>query len=54
MTRAVHSDLTPVHSGANAVFADGSVHFLRANVSIKVQAALITRASGEVASDKDY
>ena len=34
--------------GANAVFADGSVHFLSARVSIQVLAALITRAGGEV------
>lgn len=40
--------------GANTVFADGSVHFLRANISIKVLAALVTRAGGEVVSDGDY
>jgi prepilin-type N-terminal cleavage/methylation domain-containing protein/prepilin-type processing-associated H-X9-DG protein len=43
------------HSGgANAVFADGSVHFLRAGMNIQVLAALVTRAGGEVVSDKDY
>jgi prepilin-type N-terminal cleavage/methylation domain-containing protein/prepilin-type processing-associated H-X9-DG protein len=37
--------------GANAVFADGSVHFLRESMSIRVLARLITRAGGEVVSD---
>jgi prepilin-type N-terminal cleavage/methylation domain-containing protein/prepilin-type processing-associated H-X9-DG protein len=37
--------------GANAVFADGSVRFLRESVSIRVLAGLITRAGGEVVSD---
>lgn len=37
------------HSGgANAVFADGSVHFLGESMSIRVLAALATRAGGEV------
>jgi prepilin-type N-terminal cleavage/methylation domain-containing protein/prepilin-type processing-associated H-X9-DG protein len=36
--------------GANAVFADGSVHFLHAKSSIRVLAALVTRAGGEVPS----
>jgi prepilin-type N-terminal cleavage/methylation domain-containing protein/prepilin-type processing-associated H-X9-DG protein len=36
------------HSGgANAVFADGSVHFLSAGMSIQTLAALVTRAGGE-------
>jgi prepilin-type N-terminal cleavage/methylation domain-containing protein/prepilin-type processing-associated H-X9-DG protein len=34
--------------GANAVFADGSVHFLKAGIDIRVVAALVTRAGGEV------
>ena len=37
--------------GANAVFADGSVRFLRESMSIRVLARLITRAGGEVVSD---
>jgi len=41
-------------AGANAVFADGSVHFLQAGMSIRVVAALITRAGGEVVSAADY
>jgi prepilin-type N-terminal cleavage/methylation domain-containing protein/prepilin-type processing-associated H-X9-DG protein len=40
--------------GANAVFADGSVRFLKAGMSIRVLAALVTRAGGEVVSDRDY
>ena len=40
--------------GANAVFADGSVHFLKAGMNIRVMAALITRAGGEVVSASDY
>ena len=40
--------------GANAVFADGSVRFLSADTSIRILAALITRAGGEVASAGDY
>jgi prepilin-type N-terminal cleavage/methylation domain-containing protein/prepilin-type processing-associated H-X9-DG protein len=40
--------------GANAVFADGSVHFLKAGMCIRVLAALITRAGGEVVPDGDF
>jgi prepilin-type processing-associated H-X9-DG protein len=40
--------------GANAVFADGSVHFLQAGMSLQVLAALVTRAGGEVVSAGDY
>jgi prepilin-type N-terminal cleavage/methylation domain-containing protein/prepilin-type processing-associated H-X9-DG protein len=40
--------------GANAVFADGSVHFLNRGLSLRVLAALITRAGGEVVSAADY
>jgi prepilin-type N-terminal cleavage/methylation domain-containing protein/prepilin-type processing-associated H-X9-DG protein len=43
------------HSGgANAVFADGSVHFLKADINIRILAALVTRAGGEVVSASDY
>jgi prepilin-type N-terminal cleavage/methylation domain-containing protein/prepilin-type processing-associated H-X9-DG protein len=41
-------------SGANVVFADGSVHFLRANMNIRVFARLVTRAGGEVVSDSNF
>jgi prepilin-type N-terminal cleavage/methylation domain-containing protein/prepilin-type processing-associated H-X9-DG protein len=40
--------------GANAVFADGAVHFVKADVNILVLAALVTRAGGEVVSADDY
>ena len=35
-------------NGANVVFADGSVRFLHAAISIRTFAALVTRAGGEV------
>jgi prepilin-type processing-associated H-X9-DG protein len=41
-------------AGANAVFADGSVHFLQAAMSIRVLAALITRAGGEVVPGNEF
>jgi len=41
-------------NGANAVFADGSVHFLQAGLSIRVFARLVTRAGGEVVSGDDF
>jgi prepilin-type N-terminal cleavage/methylation domain-containing protein/prepilin-type processing-associated H-X9-DG protein len=37
--------------GANAVFADGSVHFLMATIDIRVFARLVTRAGDEVVAD---
>ncbi len=40
--------------GANAVFADGHVQFLRANIDIRVFARLVTRAGGEVVPDGDF
>jgi prepilin-type processing-associated H-X9-DG protein len=40
--------------GANFVFADGSVRFLKAGIDIRVLAALVTRAGGEVVSANDY
>jgi prepilin-type N-terminal cleavage/methylation domain-containing protein/prepilin-type processing-associated H-X9-DG protein len=40
--------------GANAVFADGSVHFLKAGMDIRILAALMTRAGAEVVSEGDY
>ncbi len=41
-------------AGANAVFADGSVHFLKASIDIRIFARLVTRAGGEVVSASDY
>jgi prepilin-type N-terminal cleavage/methylation domain-containing protein/prepilin-type processing-associated H-X9-DG protein len=40
--------------GANAAFADASVRFLKADMSIGILAALVTRAGGEVVSASDY
>jgi prepilin-type N-terminal cleavage/methylation domain-containing protein/prepilin-type processing-associated H-X9-DG protein len=40
--------------GANVVFADGSVHFLKAGMDIRLLARLVTRAGGEVVSGNDY
>jgi prepilin-type N-terminal cleavage/methylation domain-containing protein len=41
-------------TGANAVFAGGSVHFLKASIDIRVFARLVTRAGGEVVPDGDF
>ena len=41
-------------SGANVVFADGSVHFLRADVNIRVFARMVTRAGEEVISGGEF
>jgi prepilin-type processing-associated H-X9-DG protein len=35
-------------AGVNAVFADGSVHFLNADIDIRIFARLATRAGEEV------
>jgi len=40
--------------GASAVFADGSVHFLKASIDIRIFARLVTRAGGEVVSASDF
>ena len=40
--------------GANAVFADGSVHFLKETINIRVLAGLVTRAGGEVDAAGDF
>jgi prepilin-type N-terminal cleavage/methylation domain-containing protein/prepilin-type processing-associated H-X9-DG protein len=43
------------HSGgANMLFADGSVHFLKATVSIDTLVALVTRNGGETVSSDDF
>jgi len=39
--------------GANALFADGSVQFIKNYITIRVLAALITRSGGEVVSSAD-
>jgi prepilin-type N-terminal cleavage/methylation domain-containing protein/prepilin-type processing-associated H-X9-DG protein len=40
--------------GANAVFADGSVHFLQAGMDMRTFARLVTRAGGEVVPADAY
>jgi prepilin-type N-terminal cleavage/methylation domain-containing protein/prepilin-type processing-associated H-X9-DG protein len=40
--------------GANIGLADGSVRFLKAEISIRVFARLVTRAGGEVVSDGEF
>ena len=40
--------------GANAVFADGSVHFIDSDISAPVLAALVTRAGGEAVPPGGY
>ncbi|SIO66236.1 prepilin-type N-terminal cleavage/methylation domain-containing protein/prepilin-type processing-associated H-X9-DG domain-containing protein [Singulisphaera sp. GP187] len=40
--------------GANALFADGSVHFLKDSLSVPIVAALVTRAGGELLSADSY
>jgi prepilin-type N-terminal cleavage/methylation domain-containing protein/prepilin-type processing-associated H-X9-DG protein len=40
--------------GANALFADGSVHFLKDVASVQLIAALVTRAGGEIISADQY
>ena len=43
------------HSGgANAVFADGSLQFLKATIDIRAFARLVTRSGGEVVADGDF
>jgi prepilin-type N-terminal cleavage/methylation domain-containing protein/prepilin-type processing-associated H-X9-DG protein len=40
--------------GANALFGDGSVRFLRSDMRIHILARLVTRAGGEVISPDDF
>jgi prepilin-type N-terminal cleavage/methylation domain-containing protein/prepilin-type processing-associated H-X9-DG protein len=40
--------------GANALFGDGSVHFLKATMNIRVFARLVTRAGEEIISADDF
>jgi prepilin-type N-terminal cleavage/methylation domain-containing protein/prepilin-type processing-associated H-X9-DG protein len=50
-----HSEVYSFHpGGANAVFADGAVRFLGADINIRILAALVTRAGGEVVSENDF
>jgi prepilin-type N-terminal cleavage/methylation domain-containing protein len=50
-----NSEVFSFHSvGANAVFADSSVHFMRNTMTVCVLAAHVTRAGNEVTTDNDY
>ncbi len=40
--------------GANGLFADGSVHFLKDTLSVPIVAALVTRAGGEILGADQY
>jgi prepilin-type processing-associated H-X9-DG protein len=40
--------------GANVVFADGSVHFLKSSIAIKTYWALGTKSNGEVISSDQF
>jgi prepilin-type processing-associated H-X9-DG protein len=40
--------------GANFLFADGSVHFVKSTINIKTYWALGTRAQGEIVSSDSY
>jgi prepilin-type N-terminal cleavage/methylation domain-containing protein/prepilin-type processing-associated H-X9-DG protein len=40
--------------GANGLFADGSVHFLKDTLSVQVIASLVSRAGGEILSSDKY
>jgi prepilin-type processing-associated H-X9-DG protein len=44
----IGSRTASTRGGCNFLFADGSVHFLRAGMDIRVLATLATRAGGEV------
>jgi prepilin-type processing-associated H-X9-DG protein len=40
------------HSGgANHVFADGSVHFIKQSMDIRIFVKLLTRAGGDIVTD---
>jgi prepilin-type N-terminal cleavage/methylation domain-containing protein/prepilin-type processing-associated H-X9-DG protein len=50
-----HRELYSFHpGGANVVMADGSVHFLKVGLDIRVLAALVSCAGEEVVLDGDY
>ena len=40
--------------GSNALFVDGSVHFIKDVASVQLVAALVTRAGGEIISADQY
>ncbi|MGB9690260.1 DUF1559 domain-containing protein [Thermogutta sp.] len=49
---AFENDIRSKHpGGANGLFTDGSVHFLKETMDLKVLAALCTRAGGEIVTE---
>jgi prepilin-type processing-associated H-X9-DG protein len=42
------------NGGANALFADGSVHFLKETIAARIVASLVTRAGGEIVGADQY
>ena len=49
------NELYSFHTGGvNAVFGDGSVHFLRSGMDLSTLAALITRGGGEVLKGNEF
>jgi prepilin-type processing-associated H-X9-DG protein len=40
--------------GANCLFVDGSVHFIKDSATVQLIAALVTRAAGEIISADQY
>lgn len=49
---AFENDIRSKHpGGANALMTDGSVHFLKETMDLKILAALCTRAGGEIVSE---
>ena len=49
------NELYSFHTGGvNAVFADGSVHFVRSNITLTMLSALITRRGGEVLTGNEF
>ncbi|MGO8896812.1 MAG: H-X9-DG-CTERM domain-containing protein [Isosphaeraceae bacterium] len=40
--------------GVNALFTDGSVHFLKESIDPHIVVSLITRAAGEIVSADQY
>ncbi len=50
-----HREIYSFHpGGANVLFADAHVKFLKANLDIRILARLVTLAGGEVVPDGDY
>jgi len=49
------NEIFAFHSqGANVLFADGSVHFLKNDINIRIVGRLITKAGGETIGASDY